>query len=55
MAVYINNGKLIALHKDAEQSRVFVETLMGINVYVADGLCNYKAAGLDIAAALSSF
>lgn len=55
MFVYINNGKLIALHKDAEQFRVFVETLMGINVYVADGLCNYKAAGLDIAAALSDY
>lgn len=55
MADYIDNEKLIALHKDAEQSRVFVETLMGINVYVADGLCNYKAAGMDIATAVTDY
>lgn len=55
MTDHTNTDELITLHKDAEQSRVFVETLMGINVYVADGLCNYKAAGLDIAAALSDY
>ena len=53
MTDHTNTDELITLYKNAEQNRVFVETLMGINVYVADGLCNYKAAGLDIAAALS--
>lgn len=55
MASYIDNEKIIALHKDAEQNRVFVETLMGINIYVADELCNYIVGGMDIATAVTDY
>lgn len=55
MAVYINNDEIITLHKNAEQNRVFVETLMGINVYVEDEICDYVMGDMNVASAVTDY
>lgn len=51
MAICINNEELTNLRDRVAQNRVYVETIMGIDVYVAEFICNYLAGALDIASA----
>lgn len=44
MAIYVNNEELTNLRDRVAQNRVYVETIMGIDVYVADEYCNYLAS-----------
>lgn len=55
MADNIYNDELITLYKNAEQNRVFVETLMGFDVYVADEFCNYVMGGTNVASAVTAY
>ena len=52
MAICITNEELINIRDRVAQNRVYVETIMGIDVYVADEYCNHIAGGVDIASAI---
>lgn len=53
MANLFNNEELNNVRNAAVKNRVYVETLMGIDVYVADDVCNYVTGGMDVASAVA--
>lgn len=55
MDICITNEELTNIRDRVAQNRVYVETIMGIDVYVADEFCNYIAGNVDIASAAADY
>lgn len=49
MAAWNSREEYINICNRLVEDRVYVETIMGIDVYVADDFCNYRAGGIDVA------
>lgn len=53
MTSYTDNEELFTLYKNTEKDRIFVETLMGTDIYIADEFCNYLVGGMDVGTAFT--